>query len=289
MVHLLDGSSIHFVIPCFLLSGCPYCLFSTHATSDLSNPKKQEWHAQAKQHLTPEHPTFFSCAAYVRLTLLLASMARKIVSITTFGKFASLLLFWDSPGNAANNKKEQQCWCKTRCWCKKLRQAPDGYGCAMVEAVQKNQPHQVMLVHPAAYSRRLKSDRRFPNIQDAKDMIGFMELRRCMAFIDQEICAGTNHLSRRDILKQMYKNVGEIGQQQGENTLLFILFFCSWPCALALVLLRCCFLYVDHCIDVAVSWHLFLVGRFSSAPLRSPQLRRCHVVLLDSAPILAVE
>jgi hypothetical protein len=230
---MVGWSSIHFVIPCFLLSGCPYCLFSTSATSDMSKAEKQQWHAQAKQHLSPEHPSFFSCGAYVRLTLLLASMARKIVSITTFGKFASLLLFWDSPGNAANNKKEQQCWCKTRCWCKELGQTPDGYGCAMVAAVQKNQPHEVMLVHPAAYIRRLKSDQRFPNIQDAKDMVGFMELRRCMAFIDQEICAGhvQKQLSRQHILKKMYDNIGIIGQQQGENTLLLILLVCS--CTLA--------------------------------------------------------
>jgi len=233
----------------------------------MSKTAKQAWHTEAKQHLSPEHPSFFSCAAYVRMTFLLASMARRIVSISSFGRFASLLLFGDSPSHSATNSKHKPKE-KQR---QKLGQKPDGYGYAWLAGFQENKTHEAMLVHPASYARRLASDVRFPNTQDARDMVGFMELRRSMTFIDQEMCAGTNHLSRRDILKQMYKNVGEIGQQQGENTLLFILFFCSWPCALALVLLRCCFLYVDHCIDVAVSWHLFLVGRFSSAPLRSPQ------------------
>ena len=77
-------------------SGCPYCQFSSTATSGFSAIERKAWHQQAKKHMNPVHPTYMSCVAYVRMTLLLASTARRIVSITTIGAFAGKLLFGES-------------------------------------------------------------------------------------------------------------------------------------------------------------------------------------------------
>lgn len=169
--------------PIFFFDGCPYCQFiASNATDGMKKKEKDAYNQRLRMHLSPEHASYSSCAAFVRFTLVLLSCIRRLVSFTSFGSFASKLLFGDTPSQAVNSTKPDA---NAR---KRLGQI-DGWGLAMPLAVRMLDPHVYMLVHHATLPRRM-SDMRYPNKQDARNMFAFMELQRCMAFIGQELATG---------------------------------------------------------------------------------------------------